>query len=137
MSGIFQKLFGLGAVLDFNSKDAVGRMGTAERAAGSLRKGMLNIGKGARQGAGGMSQFALATLPLYTGLGLAVREAMKFEDGLARIGTMLDEQGQARIPQLGKDIDDLAMRYGAAADVLSEAGFTAVSAFGLNEQTAG
>jgi len=128
VSTLMQKLFGLGAVLDFNSRDAVARMGTAERAAGHLRKGMLDIGVGARKGAGGLAQMGIAAAPVTAVLGMGIKRAVDFEDGMARIGTLLTGSDMGQLPRIGSDLDAMTRRFGMAADVMQNAGFQALSA---------
>ena len=84
---------------------------------------------------GGLETLQKASRALTAGLGaavgamgVAVAAAAKHETGMAKISTMLDEQGKQHLPEISEQIERLSRSYGLGADTLQEAAFQALSA---------
>jgi len=126
--GVLSKTFGLGAILDFQSRRGTEKLTEMQKAAQGLRLGLQDVGGTLRTTAGTVTKFALALAPLGAAIGLGVRNAMRWEEGMARIGTLLAGPDLARLPKLSADMDRLTTSFGLGADTVQEGMFQAISA---------
>lgn len=119
---------GLGAILDFQSRDAVKNMNKAQAGTFRLQTGLQNAGIAARTAAGTIAKFGLALVPVGAALGVGVKKALDWETGMARIGTLLTGPDLERLPQISREMGELTRQYGVAASTMQEGMFQAISA---------
>lgn len=104
---------GLGAILQFEEKDAVAKVGRFQQAIEGARKGLGQIGSGlgtmrsgASQSFGAIKQIAVpAMIGASAATGLAVAATVRFDDSISKIGTAM---GKAEFAKTRGDLEDMA-----------------------------
>lgn len=121
--GLLDKI-GLGVVLEFYGEDAVKGMNKVNKAAGDMRAGLSKIGTGASQA---ITSLAPAFLAIGAGVAGSVQRFAEFEEGIAKIGTLLPG-GIAEAWKFADAIEGMSRKFAKSTTDVAEGAFQAISA---------
>lgn len=119
--------FGLAAWLAFQDRGASAGMDRVGRKADALRRKFAGLKAGAMQFGRGIGSLALGFAPVTLGLGLVVREGIRFEQTMAnlqaKIGGELDPRLKQLAQTLGATTVFTATQAGEGMTLLAQSGF--------------
>ena len=73
-------------------------------------------------------QMLIASAALTAGLGLAIKQAASFQQSMAQVSTMLDQQSMKYMPAFSKAIKKMSMAYGEGTKTLADGLYNILSA---------
>ena len=73
-------------------------------------------------------QMLIASAALTAGLGLAIKQAASFQQSMAQVSTMLDQQSMKYMPAFSKAIKSMSMKFGEGTKTLADGLYNILSA---------